>query len=489
MQDSKLIDLLKSMSKKELLRYEAYASIAITKYPDKSTQLLKILVESHPKFTIDKDMVYVQLYGSTPLEDQPKNKKKKYNKLDQLLRHLHLLAEEHLVIIALQRPKNQRFFFQVLTKELKNRKASKALSSSIKNWQKAINKHRFDTYTHQFQEALYTEQFDLPLRNKITSDEILQGAEDSQDQHLILSKLCYAVDRQTRNRYAAIKIEEITPGIDLLNISLKYATQTTPLIHLYWQLLKMGQTLANEDFQQAFNLLQSYLLKITSAEANRVLRYLLNFCAHMLRTDELEYRPKEFELFIWADKKNILLQEGVMPYTVFLNAIVSATASKNFTLAKDVFIEKYIPYLPSEIRNDCKNLAEAYLFLYAKKPSLAKALAEQISEKKRPIAIRRQSILLRSYYLLYCQNNINAEDFNKRLLSSKRFFTRNGYKIAQSIIDKYLVAISILQEMGHLIPLKPKDRQTGIKELQLRVKEERPVLSAWLQVMLEDLAP
>ena len=408
------------------------------------------------------------------------------NKLDKLS---NKLINEIEVILAgdfLAKKGQERAFYAQLYQSFLPESQADYFSQIAKKWHNAIQQQQEDTVTYWYQYHYHNQQASLAHLSPASPGwSTLENADVAMEKAYVLWKLRYWVEKLNRSR----KLKEPDlPEIDakILEQAKTLATADNPLIHLYYELLLLNQDYTNEtQLHHCRMLLQSYLKQICSKQSHMILRHLANICIGQLPVDEKKFRQHETELYHLGIKHGIILLDGVLPYTLFLNIVVAFSATKDFKNALS-FIKKHKTFTPMEKQTASEHLALAYYYFHQNRYELAEKEIDSISEHEAHFGLLRQSLLIRITFEWFLEAPEERDDLiENRINAFSQFFSRNSYDFSDAKRSSYLnLKDYILGMVRYQLDLP---NQPDLLELVAQLDEKPPATRLWVEKTLMKL--
>lgn len=414
MLNSKLILILKKLSKKEFKELQLYISSPLFNKNNDVINLLSILKKHYPHF-LSKSISHKDI--SKKLYKHVDVKKVRYVMTDltklceKFIAFKNYNLEEHNHLIkAYQTRGLNKYFQQELVK--KNNKLTN--ESKIR-----------DEIFYQQQQELSEISFLHNLENDNRNiDTKLQDLVDNLDLFYLSKKLKYSCE--IINRMNILKVDY---DIKLLNNLLSYieenSTQETPFIKVYYQVLKTLRESDNEEHYSELKKLIIINLNIFKKEEQYDLYgYLQNYCIKQINTGKNEYLIKLFENYAEMITNKVVIKNKMIAQFDFKNIVTVALRVQKFEWTSN-FIERYQKYLPEEHQTNAINYNKARLAFYQKKYN--SCLKELLSVEFTDIyySLDSRALLLKTYYELESFESASS------LINSFKIFLKRDNKISE----------------------------------------------------------
>ncbi|MEX0811270.1 MAG: hypothetical protein WD048_03570 [Chitinophagales bacterium] len=357
MQNSKLIQLLKTFSTMELREYGKWIESPFFNRNKELISLYKYLRKHAPDFPskkIERETVYKLLFGKKAFDE------KRFNHLVSLL----LKSVEQYISY------NQYAANPILKNiHLLNSYKDRGLSKHF-NYIYDQTKAKLDSYPHRNLDFYYlqyllseTDNMNF-LRQKIRKYDVrLQKAADYFDLYLVANKLRYFCEMTDRKMSLAADYklnmdEEIETYVSRQELS------AHPGIKAYLLILQM---LKNPDeakhFHQLKKLIKNNDNTFPKNELQELYFYTINYCIRKVNNGEQEFWKEIFKIYKEALKSELLLEDKQLSPWTYKNMVAVALRLNEFEWSEK-FIHKYNAFLAEEFRNNALyyNLAELYYY-------------------------------------------------------------------------------------------------------------------------------
>ncbi|MCB0623681.1 MAG: hypothetical protein KDC43_07135 [Saprospiraceae bacterium] len=267
------------------------------------------------------------------------------------------------------------------------------------------------------------------------------------DQWFVLVKLRYYCDWFSRKRFLSGQKE-----LPLFESVWEYLETELRergfLFDLYYLLLRLLRDDERSLFPEIRDRLWAHQPAMEEADQRIVLQCLLNYCLRMVQQLGGTYVRTSWELYRFGIEKKILIVDGRLTDLTFTNIVVNGADLKEFAWTWE-FVERYAGCLDPEVRQTAVALARAYLHYKQDQFDEVVGLLRDVEYMADSYKIRGRSLLLRTYYELFCrQGNYPLELFS-HLEAFRRFLQRNRV-LTDARKAGYLQLISLLRRMVRL---------------------------------------
>ncbi len=463
--DSKLINILKTLSKKEFKELELFINNPLFNKNTDTIKLLTILKIHYPSFTnkkISHESISLKLY-----------KKEEVKKVRYVMTDLTKLCEQFIAIKVFISEENNH-----LLKAYQKRRLTKYFNQEIsKKHQKHTEESLIrDENYYQQQQDLSELSFLHTLENDNRNiDTKLQDLVDNLDLFYLSKKLKYSCE--IINRMNILKVDY---DIKLLNNLLEYIRKNkekdTPSITIYYHVLKTLQNPSNEtNYTKLKPLIIEHLHRFKKEEQYDLYGYLQNYCIKQINGGNSDYLLKLFENYAEMLVSKVVIKNNQIAQFDFKNMVTVALRVQKYDWTAN-FIENYQVYLPSEHKTNAINYNKARLAFYQEE--YKKGLQELLSVEFTDIyySLDSRVLLLKTYYEL--ENYESAAN----LISAFKIFLKRDNKISEY---QNLTYSSFLKTAHQLIQLNLGYKKDILK-IETQLNEMNQVADqTWLKEKIE----
>ncbi len=356
MEKSKLIEVLKTLSKTEFKEFSKYVEGTATRKVSGVLMLFNYLKKHHPEYPeakIDKEVVYKKLFK------EPGNVNKKM--LD-LMSRLYQVLEDFLLKKELYESPNDRNFLvlQVLKKRKLDKLFFQKVSQVKKEWEKE---------TPAGIEQLYNEYklaktcFIHPNYSLFPGQEIDQHVlVDKLDKHYFAAKLhsnlCIEATQFSLNKAESINYKNLVDEI-LSHWELNQ-DKLLPQITLLGELLSAYRTKNFDSYHQCKKSFFESIDLYDVYESHDLFATLQHSAYENYRLGKKEFLREIFELNKLGAEYKLFIENGYIPEYMFKNVVIIACTVNELDWTKN-FIEEYKSYLDENSREDIVQLCKAIL--------------------------------------------------------------------------------------------------------------------------------
>ena len=467
MKSSKLIRILRGLSKTEFKKFGDFLKSPYYNKSEKVIQLYDFLKDNYSEYEVDnitKESIAEYVYPETEYDEQ---------KIRTLVSDFIKLIEKFLIVI--EDEKNEVYQKLQLIRALNDRNISQSFSMVLKEaleMQKTEFNRDEDYYYNQMYLELESlnykfkrdETFDREDYNKITSNI---------DLFFIITKLdmLHNVSIHEKNikpdsNFNEWMYDEIIQYIEK-NISLM--KKEHPIIYMKYLIL---MSILNPDEEKYYESLKKYFTinwkKFNIFTREYVFGSLENYAVDRYNKGFLKFKNDRFFIYEFIEDNNILYYGNLISHIDFLNSITSALAVDEVVWAEK-FYDKYKDKILPELKEDVLNLSLARIYYSKKEYEKAIMILNRISYKKYSFYLRSKTILAQIYY-----DNKDYEPTGYLIDAAKHYLNRKRGKMSVSEYDMFR---NFFVFLGRLLNLSKEDKYFFKKELE---KKSNIVNKEWL---------
>lgn len=438
MQDSKLLQLIQTLSKEELKTFGNYLEGASHRKTGSVYALYNYFKKLYPDFPekkVKKEFVYGKI--------MPKGKAYNDKRIRDLMSILTLNLENFIIAKELEDNEPEREL--LLLNALKKRKQDKLFFQKVKQlerkWEKnppkGIIKYH---YKYLLQKEYYSHpNFSVYAEKGMSLHNLMEKI----DHYYFASKLyCTVSLLQTQHHLNPTDrdntislIQEISQEgeKDIYNTN-AYIKILNIFFHIY----------TKKDFSNNETLKALYIKNFSSFNKTEQLDLFLmlqGYYYYYYQQGKEEYLKEIFELNKFAVENNIILEDGVISNDIFRNIVGASCSVEEFEWAK-IFIKDYQKYIDKTKQKDIVLLCEAKIGFYQKdfEICLEKLLLVKFQDVLYGIQVR--ALQLQCYYEL----DEYEESFYNLAHSFSTFLHRNQ-NISSNIKELYLNFIQFIKKL------------------------------------------
>lgn len=454
MLDSKLIDLLRHLSKREFNRLELFFASPYFNRREELVRLLNHLKKYAPNFDhkdLSKQKSYAAVHPGEPYSEK---------KMGYYLSFSVQLVEEFLAAEIY----NKRSVYKqtLLLDQYNDWGMESAFHKVLKNAKRDHKKKDLrdaDFYFDQFILENSENRF-FDKQNQHLYDESVQRAANHLDTYYLSEKLrfcCEMVNRQ--------KLVERTYDLRFMDEILDYLdnqdTEQVPPVAIYHTILK---GLLDEEDETHFTTLKKlynkYYSLFSDYEAKEMYLYIINYCVRKINGDNPNYYKELFDIYKFVLDHNILLENNVISPWSYANIVTVGVRNYQFKWTYK-FIQEYKSKLEKKVRANAYAYNLAYWHFNNGDFSKAQEMLTKVKFEGLIYNLNSRVLLMRIYY------ELQEEEPLFSLAESFRKYVKRNSILAASRREPYLNFIKFTTKLARA----SKDNKTRLQELEKVVKD------------------
>ena len=392
MENSKIIARLRILSEQEMKDFILFADSPYFNSNAALTRLLKYLQKYHPDLKgtkLTKELVYKKVF--------PEKAVFKEKRLNDLMSQLFKLSEDFLAFDKFKKSPVSRVRHELLA--YRDNKMDKSFQKTAMKAEKILEQERNEEHYYLEQYLLNKEIFHHSgtERHRVNMKS-LEEMKKHLDKFLITEKNQLVIITKNREKVLNEKHEILL--FDSLQEELKSLVESNDVMHFSTRIAKVIET---EEDNLLFELCEKYKIvqpSLSFRASQNYLFTLLNILARKLREGYEKINSLIFSLYAYAFENNLLLQNGRLTETTFINICMIA-GKEGKREWQEKFFKEYQNYIfPEQSRNDSVVLARAFIIFESiqnvqdsSKIKEAILLINQLNLKSTPYIYRVKSIL------------------------------------------------------------------------------------------------
>ena len=469
---SKLIEILKTISFKDLNRLDAYLHLPIYNKNEKVLDLFNIIKQEYPSYgnntVLEKENIIKQLFPDQQKQDAA---------LRVVMSQLSKLVEDFFTIDCLQEDFEQyrsEIYLKSLVKKGLNGLFRKELDEAIK---KSIEQKEqiIPNFLHQHELTKQSFNYNVINNNRL-QESGLQQVLDSLDVLYIASKLKYACAALNRQDVLGEKFN-FTLIDEILLLLQQRPDLENNFITIYKNVLNLLKS-GDETYYKKIKQLISKNSDILSDDDKRdIYAWLTNYCTKKIKSGQDKYLHEIFDLYKVMLAEQMLLVDNFFMPNHYKNIVITALKLKEYDWTQD-FIYRYATKLPLDIRETVFNYTLAALHFDRKEYDEALFCLMKINPIDPYYGLNYRALLCKTYYELseFMALNANLESFRVFVLREKQLSEYNNLS--------YKNFINVLKR---LIRCKEKKKKTADNLLTEMSSMEPLVHQQWLLEKIQEL--
>lgn len=477
MQDSKIIQLLKTLDASEIRLFRKYLRSPIFNYSEPTLHLFEYLRKFHPSYssaTLGRRSVYEKVFPGQAYQD-----KKLRNLLHEFLSHieqflvqLHLRQDDYLRKKLLMEALGRRDLFPLFVQ--KNRELIQSLE------QQSFR----DLSTYRELTNLHEQYYFHSSTDKVNEGEaLLRSILENMDNYFITNKLRIANEVGARGKIVRqdLPITFIDPILEEVQQNGRHIV----LLTFYAALYQLNQTGEETLFQQLKNQLLEQSDALSFSDRQGGLLQLLNYAIRRGNQGDSTFLREAFDLYLYGLDEKLLFQNDKLTDATFTN--IAFLGGKIGALDQvAVFIRENVQYLEDGIRTDAETLALAFLYYQKGEFEKVDTLIGNTTFSSTFYRLRARSILTRALFELFLQDESYYDLMLARMEAFEKYLRRKDLSDLQR--DPYLGLLKYLRKIGQLI-VRRNFYGEDLAKLKKRIEASPSVMNReWLLEQIEEYA-
>ena len=388
MKNSKLIQVLETLSKVELREFKKYLQSPLHNQREDVGQLLSLILARKSKHSQlpDKLILYQALFPNQPYD---------LVKFDLLISYLFRLLQNYLAwknwqadTDAVQFHAGQSFAKRGLNEIAKNTfdKLTKALVKKP---------HRTGDFFFKLQQIQWEEHQLADINSPQNSNEKWAMSTTLDHWYYIEKLKHYCLLLSYQQVYPS---NYQLPFIDTVLSALKvYKKLKIPIISVYYHCAKMLQAPENEDNFMTFKgLLFKHQSLLPQSEFRGLLLMSINFCIRQINTGQRNYLTQLLEFYKVGLSSNTLLENGRLSRITYHNIVGTGINSNNLVWTEQ-FIHQYKNALEKKYRESAYSFNLARLAYHQKEYHAVLQLLQKANYRDALLNLAAKTLLLKVY--------------------------------------------------------------------------------------------
>jgi len=469
MQKSRLIEVLRSFSEREIRQFEEYLNSPYHNKLEDLSRLYKHIafaLEQKIDAALDKTYVYEKLFPKRPYKDV-----KIRLLMSDLLKHAErfLTIEQHL---------NDRATAEVyLARTYRRRQLTKSFRHTLKTARNRLQKKpSYDTPTQYQQSQLYEEEYLFLLEENRQAGYDLQVWHDTVSHFFIAETLRQVCALLTRQRVAEKSYNFLLLADILKQIETRPVLLDIPVIQVYYHSYHtLVGTQNDEHFRQLKDGIIRYGIGFPQAELKEIYTHAINHCIRQNnKKKDAVFLRELFDLYQVGLEQGAFLENGFLSRWTYKNIVMTGLMLKEFEWVEG-FIYQYESKLERKYRKDSFAYNLAFLYHATKQYDKAISQLNQVKFDDVFFNLNARNLLLKIYLELEEYEALDAH------LNSFEVFIRRK-KIPNPHRDNYLNIIKLSRKIIQLNPHDKAAKAALKKEIET---EKNPSTRAFLLDILK----
>lgn len=432
MKNSKLIELLKALSKEELLEFQEFVASPYFNKNDDLVKLVNYLSEAGPDYPIDKikkEYVFGLLFPNIPFDKK---------RMSYLMNYLLKLGERFLAIRQIEQKDS---LLQTYTlEEFANRKLDKHFNFLNKRLDHQVNtkdKRSEGYFLVQFRlSEINTEYIHKKVIRK--EDNTLGKLSEDLDNFYFFFKLKFGCEML--NRQSIVKGEY---DLELSNQVQAYLVKnqpTHPLIRFYLEIYMLYSSEEDSHFHNISELLGIHDQEIEREELRNIYLYVFNYCVRRLRVNPI-FINRALQISKDGIDRGVLLEDDgyLRPWT-YSNVVKLAIMSDDTSWLEE-FIHDKKELINPQFRKDALHYNLAELYYHKKEYNRVLEQINQVQFSDMQYKMGSRIIQIKTFYELDESETLDS------LIASFIQLLRRSTQVSTRVKKSYLNFCTILSKI------------------------------------------
>ena len=467
MQNTKIIQFLKSLSKQEIREFGKFVRSTFHNNRKDVIRFYDVLKKYHPDFSSDEismENIHKELYTE-----------KKYDSNDIILlnSYLYNLGKEFLTILDL---KQDTFFSKYhFLKNLDKHNSDSLFEKEYKYAEDFLNNEKLNKEFFSQKSLLEELKIDFNLKRN-RQDKIFQNTIDYCDYsiyffivNLVIMHHDMLVDKRSFNyKFTDSAVEFFIKNFNFEEFIKKLKIEKIEnhnYLLFYYYLFMCNLYPENERY---YLKLKEYLFKdfekLHIAEKSARFHYIIDYCLFKLKSGNSKFLRESFNLYTEGLKKKLYKtdsRDADMGLIFFRNFVVIGLAAEEYDYVEK-FISEYGRDIKGNMRDDTLELSYAMLYYEKKEYSKALECLNKVSGVFPLFKLSTKHILIKIYY------ETNQYDSFFSLMDTYKHYLKNE-KIITDLIRGY--HINFLNYLGILVKIKSSGTHDNLFPLKKEIKQ------------------
>jgi len=393
MHKSKLIATLRTLTGKEIKRFESYINSPFFNKTEKVIELFNVIKKHHPAFAehyVSKEVIFSKLFPKEKLDEQ---------KLRYIMSDLSRLLEDYLCYEEYDR--NAIYKKHLLLDTFDARGLDKYFLSTLDEAKLQQNAQPYRDVNYYFNQHLVeANAYEHSLASKpraISSS--LQEAVDNLDYYYLSNRLRYAcamLGRETmiQEKYNNLFLDQIFEFLSKSNLD------HVPSVSIYLQIARTYMEPGNEKhYQKLMTLLDGFFQQFPKEEIRDIYTHAINYLLRNLNAGREELLPELIALYKTLISKEIIFDNGYLKPFGVLNIVTAALRGGELEWTEK-FLQYYKEKFDPEFRESTYVYNMANLYYHKKEFSKALRLMQTVEIDDIYYHLGAKVLLLKTYYEL-----------------------------------------------------------------------------------------
>jgi len=470
MYKSKMIQMLRNLSPKELTRFGEYLASPFFNKDEQLPVFFHYLKKYAPEFesrNLEKERMLEKGIPGLALSE-----KKLGYLMSDIVEHLEgfIRYNQHMA-------DDLEGYVHLLSK-YNDWEADKFFEQTLRDARAYLDAEPYRNAPHFYKAFLLQSELNtfFDRQKKRAYDVSLQEAANYLDLFYLSTKLRYSCELINRQKlvasdYSLRLLKEITDHLR------EHAYDDYPSISIYFQVLMTFLEGDNEvHFEKLKHQLEEHTEKFPPAEARDMYAYAQNFTIRKINAGDKKYLREYFNISVQALEKGLLMVDGDLSPWTYKNLVVAALRVGEYDWAEQ-FIKQYRSKLNEKFRANAYNYNMGALLFYKGNLGEALRLINQVEFTDIFYALDTRTMQIKIYYQL------DEWDPMQSAIEAFKVYLRRNKTLSENV---KLLYVNFLKFIDKLSRLTKRDK-TKLEDLRSRIEETRQIADiGWLQAKVEE---
>lgn len=476
--NSKLIRLIKALSKVELQGLKIFLSSPFFNTNPSIIKFYEILLKIYPNFkpnNTSKEHLHQLVYPDKPFND---------SSFRNLILSFTKLIEEYIKQIEIK--KNDTFQDHFLLKAFSERSLKTDFDHLFfKRLNSSKNSPPKDGIQHLEQYLILKAYYHFPEteRREMDADFSSQTLHHL-NQFFVLSETQLAIEIASRKKVLKEKAPVFHFKDSISTYASNFTEQSQPLLKILLLLEEFYANHSKQALKRAITLFKLYHQRFSLFDKKVILTVLINQMNQLFIQGQEMYLNKIHQLYQFGLSEGILLFNNSLTSLDYLNIVTTASRNKKTSWAID-FIQEYAKYLPKKDKAQVKALANATVQYDLGNYQTVIDLLSPYSFRKSPFGLRFRFITVKAYIeIAFIDTSYvnTTETFIRRM---EQYINRGAKKRRT---DQSLGFINFLEIVRLILNVCINKDKRIIKKIKPLIKTKQPIIAKnWLLQKVNDL--
>ncbi len=477
MQGAKLMKMFKTLTPEECKYLRWFTQSNFFNTDPNLLRLFEALAKHHPAFNakaMTKEGLFGKVFAGQAFSDA---------KWRNLTSKMTKLMEDYFVWLELEQQETARQ--KLLTAAYGRRNLYDLFEKSTNDLSEKLEKQSLQSADALRERVMVNLQFyHHPQTAKVDHLGRVQSAMDDLDHYYFAEKLRLACELKVFENMvkgaAPIRLKE-----EILGLVGQADGRQFVYLEIYARLFALlEQPPTMEGFQTASDFFSGIAGRLSEADRQFGLKSLLNFTINQANKGAGEYRSHVLKLYKLGLEQKVLMEEGKISATTFINIVSYSSALKDFAWTEE-FIGIYESKLDRMVSDETKAISLGFLSFYKKDHAATIRLLHDFPFEDFNIVLMSKMLLIRCYFELFEEDVTYFNLFMSYSQALEKFIKRE--KLLSSTKRKWY--LNFRSEISKIARLKYYHKLNRVVKIKLiaEIKGQEMMLKQWLLEKLEGM--